>query len=291
MDASEELKQELFYLLHDISPQFLTIMQPFVIVRPHASIQRMVQDLAVLPYRLNQLVVTAAVAYPNFRRELAQDFGEAVRVLYYGLRAAKTRVMAGTGGKQDRTPAARYVEVVRRGAFCALTGLTADDGVKYQLAHIIPWSVGRWHNGQQFSFFRMITKLFGDHVGIYVWERSGGRSVNHMDNLMTLSPDIHGMYDSGVLRLEPTPVSNGSMGFTVGFARTPNPWFWTIVNGGGCVPLYDGFILDNNPAGCGSPELHWIVNRLEWLAQGFRFESGQHRGRNDLQGLWRANFV
>ncbi len=83
MVASEELKQELFYLLYDISPQIFTIMQPYVIVCQHASIQCLVQDLAVLPYRFNQLVVTAAAAYPNIRLELAQNFAETVQVLYY----------------------------------------------------------------------------------------------------------------------------------------------------------------------------------------------------------------
>jgi hypothetical protein len=109
MVVSDELKQEPCHVLYNISPQVTTIIQPFVMVRPHASMQRLVQDL---PYMFNELEVTAITVYPNFRLVLAQDFGGTVRVLYSGLRAAKSRVMAGTGEEQGRAPpAARFARL------------------------------------------------------------------------------------------------------------------------------------------------------------------------------------
>jgi hypothetical protein len=291
MDESEELQLELAYLMFEVSPRFLAIMQPFAMLRPHASMQRLVQDLAILPAPMGELVATAAAHFPQIRPYLARDFGETVRVLYYGLKTAQTRVMAGRGGEQGRPPTTRYTKAFVRGAHCALTGLTSDDEVKYELAHIVPWSVGRWHDGEQFSFFRLINMLFGEHIGAQVWALSGGRNVNHIENLMSLSPDMHKLFDSGVLRLEPTTVSNGGQGFSVVFRRAPRyQWFWTIVNGNGCVPLHHGLILDKNSAGCGSAGLHWVVNQLEWLAHGFDFNSGRS-DQMDLGGLWHENFV
>jgi hypothetical protein len=292
MDASEDLMRDLRFLLYNISAHFMATMAPYVEVRPHASLQRLKQDLMVMPRRLRPLVATAASTFPSIRHELAQDFANTVRVLYYGLRAAESRVMAGTGRQQGRPTDTCYADAFRRGAFCVLTGLTKEDGVKYELAHIVPWSVARWHDGRNFSFYRLINKLFGDDVGALAFALSGGRNANNIENLMTLSPDMHKLYDSGVLRLKPTTDGNGRQSFTVIFRKAPrHPWFWTIVNGDGCVPLRHDLVLTNNPAGCGNADLHNIINWLEWLGQGFRFNKEPHGDRSDLGGLWRENFV
>jgi hypothetical protein len=286
MDAEVALNNALRERLYNVSPDFYGRMATATFVLAIDERQRLYDAISLLPAKFHRLLTAVITAFPHLVQPFARYLRVTVQILYYGLRATKYKVMTGPAGSTNRATGGRVQDVFERSPMCAITGLTADDNVTNDACHIVPWSIGKWDDSGELPFFQCIGLLFDEGKAHEAWEISGGRNVNSLDSLMSLSPTFHRIFDRGHLRLVPVYIENQPVGFRVVFRRAPTPgWHVTRANGR-TEELVQGYLLNNHPLGCGSPFLHAVMLELEHYANMFRFTSGSDGDKIDLGGLW-----
>jgi hypothetical protein len=112
--------------------------------------------------------------------------------------------------------------LARRGSRCAVMGVALPP-LNAQVAHVVPFALGRTAEPQQSPFFAVVS-LFSPTRARRVWERAGDRRVNDDANLLVLSPNLHSMLDDGEMFLLPHMASPVTLGLTVRFRIPPEHW-------------------------------------------------------------------
>ncbi len=256
-----------------------------------AQMEGLMVQLEQLPHHHYDLLRVTVTTQQTIVPRLVEDFGGTFRALYYGLRELKWRrperpVDAVLQPSYER----KQVFLEERGR-CAITGAPQTQ-YGLEVAHIVPYRVGMWRDGQHRGFFRAVSLIWGGGLAGYAWRMAGGTQVNSGYNMMALQPSMHRMWDDGDVLLKPIAFQEWRLGYVVRFREAQTDIFWnTTANGPPGISLFNGLILVSNANACGPPFLHHIVNRLNRLLPHFRFIRARLGDRVDLGGPWSAGDV
>jgi len=254
------------------------------------------QNFSKVPQPLLLLLVAAAYFRPSIIMDMVNDFRGVVNGVYWVARAVQLKRMEWNGPASSRPDNERRNEVSRRDDGCVLTGM-GPPSVIPELVHIIPLSLGKFHNGFGSPFYRGIRLLLGDEIAWGIFEVSGGVNVNSPSNLFTLAPTLHQMLDNGEVWLDPSldgvsgldffrcdfPAENHRVTYTVRFRYQPEENRHTTVgeNPTRCVELKNGHTLARKYQP-GDPRLHAIMNVLYSLSHSIDCNRGKRGAEEDL---------
>ncbi len=223
--------------------------------------------------------------------DLLADFGPAIRWIYYGFRA----VSLGRSGMPITALDERELKWreksrlrIEMGGRFAVTG-SLFPPLPLQVAHIVPYALGRTHSPQISQFWRLVRLLWPQRVG-QIWALAGGGAVNSRANFAAAVARLAcaagrraGIPGAGFL------VGPITRLFEVVFTALYPLGRYVTVQDGVCVELRDGHRLA--PEMCGDATLHRTIDRLRAIAAGLHLSEGKPRAQPPARRQHSSHFI